>query len=283
MNSLLLRILAKIGMLSYMSFLLRKKFNGKRFNLPINNGRGANHFLQDDETWMAAILRIILADTSGVFIDVGVNLGQTLLQLKSVNPHINYYGFDPNAECISYCHHLCNLNEFKSTALLPVGLSDHLGIKELSFFSKDVTDSSASIVHRFRGASTVSAKQVLTAALDSIISVEKEPIIIIKIDVEGSESQVIKGAEHTILFHRPYIICEILPVYDVSNKQRLDNQNKVVKFMAKNQYTILRIEAGHDTLSLKSIKEIGIHNIIDWCNYLFLPTEKKDFFNPWIT
>ena len=40
------------------------------------------------------------------FIDVGVNVGQTLLKLKSISSEINYLGFEPNPNCVNYLKNL---------------------------------------------------------------------------------------------------------------------------------------------------------------------------------
>ena len=50
---------------------------------------------------MIDILKIVLPIENKKFIDVGVNIGQTLLKLKSVSSEIDYIGFEPNPICVN--------------------------------------------------------------------------------------------------------------------------------------------------------------------------------------
>jgi len=49
---------------------------------------------------MIDLLKKILLLKDGVFIDIGMNLGQTLIKLKCVDPNIRYFGFEPNPGCV---------------------------------------------------------------------------------------------------------------------------------------------------------------------------------------
>jgi len=89
-----LRRLRKIGLLAYLNIILPVRLNGRRFRIPFFHGIGLDHF-RPDEKWMINTIDKLTAMKKGQFIDVGLNIGQTLLNLKSVNPHIKYVGFEP--------------------------------------------------------------------------------------------------------------------------------------------------------------------------------------------
>jgi hypothetical protein len=54
------------------------------------------------ELWMIDLLKIVLPIGNKSFVDVGINVAQTLLKLKSVSPEINYIGFEPNPVYTNY-------------------------------------------------------------------------------------------------------------------------------------------------------------------------------------
>ena len=66
-----------------------------KFIVPLAKGIGLANIMLE-EKWMQKILSFILPQIKDdCFIDVGVNVGQTLLKVKSINFNINYIGFEP--------------------------------------------------------------------------------------------------------------------------------------------------------------------------------------------
>src|SRR5688572_22816320 len=144
MRALLIRILNKLGILGTFNLSVTTKINKQTFRIPVLKEVGLGN-IYISEPWMIQLLENILPEKKDkAYIDVGVNIGQTLLKLKSVNPNINYYGFEPNPICIHYVKELIKVNKFKNVILFPVGISDTTSIYELSFFTEKDTDSSAS-------------------------------------------------------------------------------------------------------------------------------------------
>jgi hypothetical protein len=62
------------------------------------------------KSWKTELIERLLGPESGLFVDVGANLGQTLLDLWSINPNIPYLGFEPNLACICYLKELIQIN-----------------------------------------------------------------------------------------------------------------------------------------------------------------------------
>jgi hypothetical protein len=108
----------------------------------------ANAFMT--EIWMSGLLKNLLPLKEGVFIDVGVNIGQTLLKLKSIDSEKEYFGFEPNPVCWQCAERLINQNEFKHSSIFPFGISNKSEIGVLNFFHHSYTDATASIIPNFR-------------------------------------------------------------------------------------------------------------------------------------
>ncbi|MBK7626701.1 MAG: hypothetical protein IPJ16_05790 [Bacteroidales bacterium] len=58
-------------------------------------------------------------------IDVGANIGQTLIKIKSIDKEINYLGFEPNPVCVNYLYiRLLIETILKHAIVFPAGISD---------------------------------------------------------------------------------------------------------------------------------------------------------------
>jgi hypothetical protein len=85
------------------------KLNGTRIRgLKIYHAKTKNI----DELWMGQILGVLLKQNNGAFLDVGVNIGQTLCQVKSIDFQREYFGFEPNPACNMFVEELVRINKF---------------------------------------------------------------------------------------------------------------------------------------------------------------------------
>ena len=105
MNKMIIRILNRLRILKNININSSTTINKRRFIIPVIGKVGlANVFMS--EPWMIDVMKIVLPIESGKFIDVGVNIGQTLLKLRCVSNEYDYIGFEPNPQCVSYVNKL---------------------------------------------------------------------------------------------------------------------------------------------------------------------------------
>ena len=247
------------------------KFNDTVINIPSINGIKC----EITEIWMLGILETMFNLTDGVFFDIGVNVGQTLIKVKSIDKERKYVGFEPNPMCVYYIHELVRKNKFNNTTIFPVGLFNKDGILSLEFFSDDVTDSSASLINGFRpNCQIVNRTHVPVFNIKSIAEqIDTDNVSIIKIDVEGAELEVIKSIESVIRSCRPFVLMEILPAY-ANNTFREERQKKIEDFFHSLEYSFYRIEKMQDnSTSLKKIEFIGVHSDLNQSDYMVVPNE----------
>lgn len=259
----------------FLNYEVNLKLNSKVFSIPILDGLGYGN-IEMSEKWMMDVIKIGHLIKSGAFVDIGVNVGQSLLKLKAVNEKIDYIGFEPNPICVNYVEKLIRINHFNNTILYPVGVSNKTEILELNFYSASATDSSASLDENFRpSAKIVSKKAVQVVNYDIIKSKIPERVGIVKIDVEGFELFVLQGIEELIVEKRPVILLEVLPVYNDSNEDRMNKQEQIEALVTRLNYKIARIIKGKDdTLKeLNFIDSIGIHADLSMCDYFIFPEE----------
>lgn len=278
MKEIIKSVLKKIA--SFFNFTLSIRLSGNYFRIPILGGLGYGNFKME-EKWMLVIIKNLLKIESSKFVDVGANIGQTLLKLRSVDEDIHYIGFEPNASCNHYLQRLIKRNAIKNVRILPVGISTKTEIGALHFYEDNVTDSSASILSNFR------ENKILHKAFIPIFNVETlqntvdfDKISILKIDVEGSELEVLQSFKKQINHSNPFILMEILPVYDaLKNVRRLERQQNIQEILNELNYSIFRIKKNkNELLGLSKIENFGVHSNLNACDYVFVPNIKLDKF-----
>jgi len=274
------KILNRLRILNYLNLNSKILLNGENFKIPILNRTGFSN-LSISEPWMIELLDIVLAIENHGFIDVGVNIGQTLIKLKSVSRKTKYIGFEPNPICIQYLDKLAKSNDLKDVLILPIGISDKTQIGALNFFSSSTTDSSASIIENFRPSQKIyNINHVPLFKFKDITDVVKlDKISVIKIDVEGAELEVLNGLHSLIKDQKPIIFIEILPAYTKQNFSRVKRQNKIQHLFGELDYSIFRVVKESDILlDLEEISNIEVHSDINKCEYVIVPKIKKNDF-----
>src|SRR5687768_15578700 len=114
MKRIILRFLFKFKILDHLNFTFTLTREGKIFEIPLIGNAGSEHFFTEKEGWMQKVLDSLnrITNSKGVFVDVGVNIGQTLIKVKSLTTHWDYIGFEPNPNCLQYLYALVNKNAF---------------------------------------------------------------------------------------------------------------------------------------------------------------------------
>lgn len=256
------RIFNKIGV--YRTYA--HEIDGKKYKIPIHRGLGYSNF-ENAEPWMSEVLQK-LGRNDCRFLDVGVNVGQTLLKWKAIFPESTYVGFEPNKNCVVYVRDMIEKNDLKNCVIHPYGISTEKTEAKLYLLGRDPGDSSASTIADFR---KNQERTGIPVELIPLNEVEETPFDFVKIDVEGGELEVLRSVFE--LGGEPTIICEILPVYTKKNTERLARQKAIENLLKANNYCIYRILKGQK-IELKKLDQFNIHGEIALCDYIFVPQEK---------
>jgi FkbM family methyltransferase len=131
----------------------------------------------------------------GTFWDVGANAGFfSVLAAKLVGSGGQVMAFDPLPENVESIERQFELNPLAQFELMPAAVSDRDGTAELALTENVFTPHLASgrPAGSGHGARTISVR---TVALDSIAG---PPPALVKVDVEGAELRVLKGAEELL-------------------------------------------------------------------------------------
>ncbi|MEB3214728.1 MAG: FkbM family methyltransferase [Nostocales cyanobacterium 94392] len=162
--------------------------------------------------------------------DIGANVGVFTFAAASLAGSDGYvFAVEPDiwlANLINKSAHL-RANSHFNINVLPAAVSDGNNIETLLIAERGrASNALAKVIGRTQMGGVREKNLVPTVTLDQILSASKSPCFI-KIDVEGAEVEVLKGASKVLSQIRPIIYCEIGPHQrnDVTNILKLANYN----------------------------------------------------------
>ena len=260
-----------------LNFTLGKTLNGRCFRIPMLGGLGGA-MRRHHEPWMLENLIQIEKEADGCFVDVGVNLGQTLLAVKSIRSDWEYIGFEPNPYCVFYTMNLIELNALEGCSIFPFGIGETTGAMDLRLNS--LTGGEGSIVAGFRSESDYKRRIKVPILGAEFLPGEllEHKVGVLKVDVEGGELDVFRAMTPVLRKHQPLIISELLPIYDTTTEQgsfRKERQDALTEILHDLGYGIIRL---HLDGSRERLEEIEVHSEIALTNYLFAPVDRASSF-----
>ena len=101
--------LQKTNLLKFFNIQVKSEYADKKYIIPIVNNVGIRNLYFNTESWMKDLIIKLQKLKDGIFIDVGANIGQTLMKLRSISS-VPYVGIERNPECVVYLEKLIKVN-----------------------------------------------------------------------------------------------------------------------------------------------------------------------------
>lgn len=222
-------------MLDYFNVTWPRKLNSTRLQIPMMGGIKVGI---SGEPFLLQLFGFFLSKTDGPVIDVGANIGQTLVKIKSVDPDQKYYGFEPNPTCFAYLERLTRANQWDNVTFFPCAVSDSTSIETLHITSGKPTDSKGMLQPTLNP--TIAPDRTRKIVVVDYAEVDKhieEKMGLLKIDVEGAELDVVKGMLEAIKRDKPFIFIELWP-YDTLAERR----KQVISLLQSAGYRVYVVE-----------------------------------------
>ena len=189
---------------------------------------------------IAAVQSFIRPDT--MFIDVGAHCGTISIPIAAKNPSTKVIAVEPQIDLIKRLKQNKSLNSLKNLRIEPIALAEETGELKLLLPKRD----DGSIIQGLVGKIS---KKYLDSNLTRIvpkstidvlkISENMKQISVIKIDTQGFELDILRGAINVISKDRPALIIEI---EDYIFKNPSSNRNALKIFLQNNNYEIFLLE-----------------------------------------
>ena len=178
-----------------------------------------------------------------VVADVGANIGEiSLAAARRVGENGTVHSFEPMSSLFNCLVQNSGMNNLKQITPVQQGLSAAKGkamIYAQERLIKDgTTNSGLGTIYPFGGRSMPVEEIVLNTLDHYFEETSVERLDLIKIDVEGAEYDVLRGAFHTIRKHKPYIILEL---QEETAHSAGNSAEEIRSLIASSQYDIYTI------------------------------------------
>lgn len=145
-----------------------------------------------------------------IFLDVGANIGAYSILLSDIKSIVRIVAFEAMSECVNEIKKNIKRNSLEGRVnIVEIALSDKPGEARFLRTKPYGGDSAILDTYLFSRHSKDQVITVKTTTLDEHIKSESASAIIMKIDVEGHELSVLRGAENLLTSSTGWIQCEI--------------------------------------------------------------------------
>lgn len=174
----------------------------------------------------------MLCKRGHVVLDIGANVGSHALPMASyVGEEGKVYAFEPVPWAMNRMKRNLELNNFNNLVLEPIALSDANEEVEMRFRASFKMGSKSGVGKEGKIDESwwneCEHVQVRMETLDSYVAIHHlSRIDLIKLDVDGFEGKVIRGALETLKRFHPKIIMEVAPAW---TEMRGDNMKSILR------------------------------------------------------
>ncbi|MCV0430405.1 FkbM family methyltransferase [Nitrosopumilus sp.] len=172
----------------------------------------------------------LITGKNNVIIDLGANVGYYTLKLSKKNKDCKIIAIEPDPNTFKILSQNCELNNLKNIALHNVAISEENGTVKL-FQSKTHSGTSSILSKSYSQNESVSIKSI---TLDNLLGNLYKKIDWLKIDVEGSELFVLKGASNTLKITNKIII----ELHEEILNQNNQSSKQIIDILTKNNFKI---------------------------------------------
>ena len=170
-----------------------------------------------------------LCNPGSYVIDIGANIGWTLLNLGKLSQYGRVVGFEPDGYNYEACSENLRLNSLENVTLVQIGLG-----AQASRVMMEVRTPSNRGGNRISPVNGYGSTEVNIKRLDDVEEISAWPRVdLIKIDVEGYELNVLMGAEGILLREKPVLFIEI---DDNNLRDQRHSAEMLLQFLRKTGY-----------------------------------------------
>ena len=199
-------------------------------------------------------------------IDIGANLGLFTFFMSRASKHV--FAFEPNPYPLENLKGLVDSN----VTVLPIALGNNDGPVEIKIphHRKGWSSNGASLASK-----EINDGKIINIQCRKLDSLNIENIGLIKIDVEGFEIEVIRGAKETILKNKPVMIIENETAHTKDTNELFITMNELGydKYICNSIGKLEKI----DNFSVEENQKNAIRNLdINYIqNFIFIPKENN--------
>jgi FkbM family methyltransferase len=245
-----------------------KTLHGFLLKIDPANDNGVELSLHETGTYEKGILFFLkdFLKKGDCFVDVGANIGlMSLFASQCVGENGTVLSFEAHPETSELLNYNISLNKFKNIRVFDCALGGQKGEGVIRFQS-ELNRGGASLVDNVK---REDGFKVIIDTLDALFPDKLIPKVV-KIDVEGFELEVLKGAEKIIRNYSPVLILELI---DERSAENDDVSNLIDYALSLSNYQVFKLKGGKERKSklieVKHKSELPSHD-----NVILIPVSK---------
>jgi len=205
-----------------------------------------------------------LASRARAVFDVGAHVGFYAVLAAHANPTARIFAFEPHPRAFERLMKNVAMNRLDNVSCLRSACGEMDGMAQLHSIDVDSIPSRSTLdPAMMRPEWGVCSWSVEVLRLDRLVSDERlAHVDLVKIDVEGTEPQVLRGMPETLRRHRPKIFAEVLPGADT------ERQLEQLLEPAQYHYYLLTPRGPE--------RRVKICPDVTWFNWLLVPQEADE-------
>lgn len=212
-----------------------------------------------------------LVSHDAIIFDVGAHSGQFCKQFAKLVPQGKVYAFEPGEYAGSLLKVMLSSHRLRNVELITKGLSDaegkqtlYLPVKRSGAFGFGL----ASLLPNTEYAEEKLRTQIIAlTTIDSVVNERGlERLDLLKVDIEGWELPVLRGAKQSIQRFRPVVIVEIVERFLARTGARADDFFRLFDAL---DYTVYKTSE-HNGYHLEPVNAFSGD-----CDYVFVPRERN--------
>jgi FkbM family methyltransferase len=182
------------------------------FRFYLNSIEAKYQFVFGCETFTSRVVReLVLRHNVSVFVDVGANRGWYSFFVKSLRKDVTVLAFEASAKIFSYLEQNRLLNPSLEIESKQVFVGQTTNMRDFYEYTNGANDGMGT-AYPLKELDNTKVSRVKPTTLDLSLMHRESGVFLVKIDVEGAETDVIMGALD-FLASNPFLIIELNPAF----------------------------------------------------------------------
>ena len=145
----------------------------------------------------------------GIFFDVGAHIGySSLIAARAVGPRGEVFAFEADSENARRIGEHVRRNGLSQIRVLPLAVWSRSGAVVFEQAGRQSSRNTGAVARAEAAAANGERIEVQAVTLDDFAERHRPPTLV-KVDVEGGEAEVLRGAERIFSEARPGLLCEV--------------------------------------------------------------------------
>jgi FkbM family methyltransferase len=231
-------------------------FKGHQYLMYCSPGDHIESHIYTHGIWEPHLLSLIdlyVNGSRGLVLDIGANIGASTIPLATKNAQIEFHCYEPHPFVFGKLQDNISLNRLSNVAAFNAAISDARA-KTIDFYSqtasKNMGLSSLKLNH------DIGAHEKIVVScinIDDIYADADTPVLVLKVDTQGSEAEVLRSAQRTIAKFRPVVFFELEDQYYSTVTERAEAKTFIAELFAREGYQLFCISKSVNIMPLIDI------------------------------